>query len=122
VCVQIWNFIIFSNDFPASSNEGESLMFVDDDTDVVHHAEPGPLKHKIQYEADCSASWLADNRMCVAGGKSKLLIIRTKRLNSSKLTELIAMNVDNMEVTETRIERLLGIIINNELTWKEHLH
>ena len=115
-------FIIFSNDFPESSNAGESSMYVDDDTDVAHDGDPDQLKEKIQYEADCSANWLADNRMCVAGEKTKLLIVGTKRLRSSKLVSPIEITVDNMEVTETKSEKLLGIIINNELTWKEHLY
>ena len=115
-------FIIFSNDLPASSNEGESVMYVDDDTDVTHDPNPVQLQQKIQHKADCSASWLKDNRMCVAGEKSKLLIIGTSELRSSKLTDPIVIEVDNMEVEETKSEKLLGVIINNKLTWQEHLH
>ena len=77
-------FIIFSNDFTESSTEGESVMYVDDNTDVVHSSDPHMLKQKIQHEADCSANWLADNRMCVSGDKSKLLMMGTKKLRASK--------------------------------------
>ena len=51
-------FIIFSNDFPASSKEGESVMYVD--TEVVHDDDPEALKSKIQHEADRSEGWLQD--------------------------------------------------------------
>ena len=115
-------FIIFSNDFPESSQEGDSVLYVDDDTDVVHDANPVQLHQKIQHKANYSASWLRDNRMCVAGGKSKLLIIGTKKLKSLRLTQPMTIKVDNLEVTETRSEKLLGLVINNELTWQEHLH
>ena len=97
-------------------------MYVDDNTDVVHSSDPHMLKQKIQHEADCSANWLADNWMCVSGDKSKLLIMGTKKLRASKLGEPFKMVVDNREVKETKSEKLLGVIINNELTWKEHLH
>ena len=115
-------FIIFSNDFPESSTEGESVMYVDDNTDVVHDSDPHLLKQKIQHQADCSANWLADNRMCVSGDKTKLLIMGTKKLKTTRLREPIKIVVDNREVKETRSEKLLGVTINNELTWKEHLH
>ena len=115
-------FIIFSNDFPASSEEGDSVMYVDDDTEVVHDADPEALQIKIQNEADRSTSWLKDNRMCVAGEKSKLLVMGTSKLRSKKMTHTMEIQVDNRPVVETRSEKLLGVIINNEITWKEHLY
>ena len=115
-------FIIFSNDFPESNQEGESVLYVDDDTDVVHDSDPELLHQKIQQVAISSAEWLQDNRMCVAGSKSKLLVIGTKRLRSMKQADQLEIQVDNMMVKETRSEKLLGIIINNELTWKEQLY
>ena len=115
-------FIIFSNDFPDSSTEGESVMYVDDDTDVAHDTDPHHLQQKIQHEADSSANWLADNRMCVAEERSKLLILGTKSLRTLRLDEPIKISVDGLEVIETKSEKLLGVTINNELTWKEHIY
>ena len=97
-------------------------MFVDHDTDVAHDSDPGLLEQKIQVEADHSSNWLKDNRMCVAGEKSKLLIIGTKRLRDMRLTDPIAIMVDGKEVIETESEKLLGVIIGNSLTWKAHLY
>ena len=97
-------------------------MFVDDDTDVVHDNDPAALKQKIQLEADHSSQWLKDNRMCVAGEKSKLLIIGTRQLKASKVVEPIEIKVDGKKVKETRSEKLLGLVINNSLTWQEHLY
>ena len=115
-------FIIFSNDFPACCEDGESVMYVDDDTDVVGDSDPLQLRQKIQVEADYSASWLKDNRMCVAGEKSKLLIIGTKKLRDLKLSQPIEIQVDGKKKRDTRSEKLLGVVINNKLTWQEHLH
>ena len=97
-------------------------MYVDDDTDVVQDNDPEILQQKIQLQADHSTGWLRDNRMCVAGEKSKLLIIGTKKLRDMKLTQNIEILVDNKKVMETKSEKLLGIVINNRLTWQEHLH
>ena len=97
-------------------------MYVDDDTDVDNDCDPQILHDKIQQVANDSSSWLTDNRMCVAGEKSKLLVIGTRKLKSLKLSNPMEIQVSNMLVKETKSEKLLGIIINNELTWKEHLH
>ena len=78
-------FIINENDFPACRVEGESVLFIDDDTDAVSEADPDLLVAKMQQEADNSCEWLKDNRMCIAGHKSKLLVVGTKELKRSKL-------------------------------------
>ena len=77
-------FLINENDFPAAREEGESVLFVDDDTDCVSDDDPTALLEKIQHEADNSCDWLRDNRMCVAGQKTKLMIVGTKELKNIK--------------------------------------
>ena len=116
-------FIINENDFPACRVNGESVLFVDDDTDCVSCEDPDSLQQKIQHEADLSCNWLKDNRMVVAGEKSKLMIIGTKELRKSRLGEnKIEISVDGKKVSETHSEKLLGVILNNQMTWKEHLY
>ena len=44
-------FIIFNNDFPASSVEGVSVLYADDSTVNVSDDDPEKLKEKIQKEA-----------------------------------------------------------------------
>ena len=103
---------------------GESIVYVDDDSDTVSSADPVQLKSLINVEAGNSASWLTDNRLCVAGEKSKLLVIGTRQLRNQKLVqnEKMKINVAGKEVIETDSEQLLGVVINNELTWKNHFY
>ena len=116
-------FIINENDFPACRVEGDSVLFVDDDTDCVSDADPDCLVEKIQHEADNSCDWLRDNRMCVAGEKSKFVIVGTKELKKIRCENReLSILVDGKEVKETRSEKLLGVIINSKMTWREHLH
>ena len=70
--------VINSNDLPACHEEGDSVVYVDDDSDTVSAKNPEDLKESIEHEAGNSAQWLKDNRLCVAGSKSKLLVIGTK--------------------------------------------
>ena len=116
-------FLINENDFPDCRTEGDSVLFVDNDTDVVTDPNPIDLINKIQNQANLSCSWLMDNRMCVAGDKSKLLIIGTKELRMSRLGDQpYSILVDGQVVTESKSEKLLGVVMNNTMTWHEHLH
>ena len=107
---------------PDCHDEGTSVVYVDDDTDTVHSTDPEHLKDMIQQEVNNTVSWLQDNRLCVAGDKSKLMIIGTQQLRSSKIKEALSIQVDGKEVQETVSEKLLGVVINNKLTWQQHLY
>jgi hypothetical protein len=116
-------FIIFNNDFPANSEEGDSVLYADDDTVNVSDEDPEELKNKIQREADRSTQWVSDNRMVCSGDKTKLLIIGTAQLRKSRLIDSsIQINVCGQTVEESRSEKLLGLVVNNQLTWKEYLY
>ena len=65
---------------------------------------------------------MKDNGLCVAGDKSKLLIIGTKQLKASRLVNEAKIVVDEKEIVETTSEKLLGLVVNNELTWNNHLY
>ena len=96
-------FIINENDFPACRDHGDSVLFIDDDTDCVSDENPTKLQELIQVEANNSCEWLQDNRMCVAGEKSKFLILGSKELKSSKIgNQNISILVEGINVTETK--------------------
>ena len=75
-------FVIYSIDFPVNSLHGESIVYVDDNTDIACDSDPNTRQSKIQKKADDSSKWLKDKRMCVAGAKSKLLIVDCKQFIS----------------------------------------
>ena len=114
--------VIHCNDFPACHEEGQAVDYVDDDTDCVSDCEPVVLKEKITTEAGHSVQWLQDNRLCVAADKSKLLITGTQQLRSSKMQDTMSIVVDRESIKESVSGKLLGIIINNQLTWKNYLY
>ena len=118
-------FLIFYNDFPDVRVTGSSILYADDDTDNVSDPNPDILQQKIQQEANKSTSWVHDNKLVCSGGKTKLLVIGTRDLRNSKLVsqnKVIKINVAGHEVTESTSERLLGLIVNNTMTWEHQLY
>ena len=116
-------FIIFCNDFPACSVEGKSILYADDNTINVHSDNIHQLKAKIQREADRSTEWVNDNRMVCSGSKTKLLLLGTAQLRRNLLNGVdFAIKVCDNIVKESQSERLLGLIVNNQLTWSDYLN
>ena len=117
-------FLIFYNDFPDVRIEGSSVLYADDDTDNISDANPEILEQKIQQAANDSTSWVHDNKLVCSGSKTKLLIIGTKEMRKARLLDqnkVIKIEVAGHEVTESESERLLGLIVNNTMTWQHHL-
>ena len=116
-------FIIFCNDFPSCSVEGQSILYADDNTVCVHSKDIHQLNSKLQREANRSTDWVSDNRMVCSGSKTKLLLLGTAQLRRYLLNGAdFAVRVCDSIVRESKSERLLGIIVNNELTWSDYLN
>jgi hypothetical protein len=49
--------VIHSNVLPDCHQEGESVVYVDDDTDSVHIGDPEQLVDKLQREVNNTVSW-----------------------------------------------------------------
>ena len=59
----------------------------------------------------------------MARQKTKLLLIGTRELKQKRAQNLnLSLTVNNVTVTNTRSECLLGLTINCDMTWSEYLH
>ena len=79
----------------------------------------------IQQKADDSTRWFRDNGMVCSGDKTKLLVMGTKEQRNMKLTskgKTLEINVCGNIVKETPSERLLGLTVQNDLSWTVYLH
>ena len=134
-------FLIFYNDFPETKYPpGEqrnhetamdashlpstslSVLYADDDTDHCQDKSPINLISKIQHEANCSTAWVADNKLVCSGDKTKLLIVTTSAMRLVRLAgQKLQITVCGKIVEETECEKILGVIVNNKLTWWHHL-
>ena len=128
-------FLIFINELPEVTKvprdvevvdpEAEIIVYADDNTPFTADAEPEVLQEKLQHEADTVSDWFEKNDMVVSSEKTKLMIVTTTANRASKLTQNgISFNVSvcgNLK-NETKSEKLLGITMNNQLNWKNHLY
>ena len=101
----------------------QSVLYADDNTDNACDKNPDILITKIQHEANLSTSWVADNRLVCSGGKTKLLLIATDAMCRARLAgKQFQIIVSDKIVKESVCERILGVLVNNRLTWHHHLH
>ena len=50
------------------------------------------------------------------------MVIGTDNLRSQKIRSEVSIEVDEKQITDSASEKLLGVVINNRLTWSNHLY
>ena len=98
------------------------MVFVDDDSDTVHSKNALDLQCKLQSEVDNSVNWLADNKLCTAPDKTKFMIIGTSKLKKIRQDIDFRINIDNQHIAESQSEKVLGVVLNNEMLFRNHLY
>ena len=119
-------FILSQNDLPEAtpscSSRGQAVCYVDDDSEQESHQNPVSLMSALQTRVDNVVSWLEDNCMVVAPSKTKLIISSTPELRAVRLPDQpLSIRVGSRVVEATQSEKLLGIILSQDMSWKTHL-
>ena len=72
------------------------------------------------------SEWFKKNDMVVSGEKTKLLLLGTFMNRKMKIENnenfSPKLQIDEKSVEPSRSEKLLGIVVNDTLTWKNHLY
>ena len=130
-------FLIFVNELPEVIKvktcdedpdidpEADIIVYADDNTPFTADEDPEVLQVKLQQEADTVSKWFQKNDMVVSSDKTKLLIVTTAANRAAKITPTgisCSVTVCGDVKHETKCEKLLGITVNNQLNWKNHLY
>ena len=131
-------FVLFVNDMPYcvkdpglinrveyNNHESEIVLYADDSTLSTSHTYPDTLQQNIQHDADLATQWIRDNELVCSGGKTKLLVNGTavnRRFKLDRIDKVLSIQVCGKTVKESSNEKLIGVIINNKGTWRDHLH
>ena len=110
--------VVLSKGLPDCS----TTMYVDDTSAVVSGHQLDAVMTKAQQLTDNQVEWLEDNGMVVSPGKSKLIICTTRDLRRARIQHLPdGVWVQGNLVAPTQSERILGIYLDQSMSWETHL-
>ena len=122
-------FLIYINDLslhlkihPLHPNEKTNIeLFADDATIYTINKDIDILNKSLQSSLDLAVSWCNINSMVIHPEKTSSMIITTRQknqLNKPKLTLYIGKKL----IEQVQTQKTLGICIDSELNWKNHIN
>ncbi len=118
-------FIIYINDIANSSDLFHLIVYADDTTIsgslniLSQQAETGELNNVINTELTKINDWLKVNKLSLNIGKTKFMIFHTPQ--KRKIPKL-DLRINNTSIEQVRYFDFLGIVLNENLNWTDHIN
>ena len=112
-------FIIYVNDFPHCLNQSSCLSFADDTTILLSDKNTKCLFKKGSNELLNIDNWLIANKLFLNSDKTKYILFRTPNSKTPPINLFLTFRGCNIEKVSSI--KLLGVIVNEHLSWKEHI-
>ena len=112
-------FIIYVNDFPNCLKNGTSLSFADDTSILISGKNANSIFAKGNQELCNIDNWLIANKLSLNVSKTKCVYFRT--VNSKLPPSALNLVIRNKPIERVSSIRVLGTIINENLSWKDHM-
>ena len=107
------------NDLPDYLEHCDVTLYADDTVLFISDKSLHNIKSYMNLDLEKLNNWLKLNHLTLSISKSKFMIIGSShRLNK---IDSISFKVDNMDLDEVCSFKYLGIVINNRLTWEDHV-
>ena len=130
-------YVLFTNDFPETILESNSHVhwshltthcsdcgglccFADDSTYSVSSQHQDILEQKLNYRYSVMASYLCNNRLKLNDDKTHLLIMTTRQKRRI-INITTKITTPEEEIKPIKSEKLLGIIIQDDMKWSEYI-
>jgi hypothetical protein len=114
-------FLLYINDLPKIINNFTiSIIFVDDTSILLSHFNINDFKNHIHTTLEYLNRWFKSNRLYLNFNKKHYIHFTTKGKMSDIFTT--SGNNNNNCVNNTLCTKFLGIMIDDALTWKNHIH
>ena len=106
-------FIIYMNDLSEFCIQSKPTFFADDTTLLVTSPNKDLLNKIMAKELKVVNNWLATNKLCLNVGKTKWVSLKVKSPQN--------LFLDEMKIQECKTMKYLGVHIDNELKFLDHI-
>ena len=112
-------FLIFVNDLPNCFKNSKASLYADDSTLTCTGKTVDEIQNNMQVALDSALKLFKENKLIVNLSKTKMMLIGTN-YKTKQLSD-ISVTVNNIELIKCDTAKLLGIFIDQNLTWDSHI-
>ena len=112
-------FLLYVNDLPNASNILNPIMFADDTNLFSSDKNIHNLFQTVNQELEKLAEWFSANFLSLNIGKTKYALFHSKRKAIPR--GLPPLTINNHNILRQRVNKFLGILIHENLTWEDHI-
>ena len=124
-------FLIYINDLPQASRALHAILFADDTSlqgtmSTFYTFAPKCkddyriLSDRINMELSKINEWLEINKLSINVDKTKYMIFHNRQRKLDMYDQL-KLSINNLPIKRTKTFNFLGIVINEFLTWNDHI-
>ena len=113
-------FIIYMNDLPHCIENGHVAMYADDTSTSCEVKSVHDITVKVIPDLVKLCDWLKSRKLSLNMMKTEFMIIGSTQ-NVLKFGDMIAIRIDDQLIKRVAHVKYLGIIVDDQLTWKEHV-
>jgi len=111
-------FLLYINDLPSYSPNLHFIMFADDTNIIYSNKDPNLLESTLNNELKIISDWFKLNKLSLNIKKTNIMIFRNK--HSCISSPNIIITIDDKEIEHVKATKFLGILIDDDLSWKSH--
>ena len=112
-------FIIYINDIVASSSLLKFILFADDTNLFASHNNLGELIKIVNNELEKVSNWLKINKLSLNIKKTHFVIFHFRQ---KRIDQVVNIKIDDKNIDQVTSTKFLGVIINENLTWSDHIN
>ena len=114
-------FLIYVNDLAKASSDLLPVMFADDTNIFLSHKHIPDLFLKMNNELEKLTLWFKSNKLSLNVKKTKFSLFHSIRKKTDIPNKLPILKMDNTEINRDQVTKFLGVLIDENLTWKPHI-
>ena len=112
-------FLLFINDLPLLLKHCQADFFADDATAHTSNQDIETINTELQSDFSIAVSWSKQNKLPINYDKTTYMILGSKKRVQDE--HQLDLRADNRTIDKVSTQRLLGIFIDDHLSWTTHI-
>ena len=114
-------FLIYINDLPNCLDMSYAKMFADDTNITVPGCTFAELEQATNSELTNIYSWLKANKLSLNIAKTELMVVSSRPKFLAENCSELNIQLDNQPISRVENAKSLGLIIDDRLSWSNHI-